>query len=213
MENSVNILFTGSLTSRSGGWSRTFTRQIGVFSMTKFLLSASVAAVALVASTSANAATILWTLNSVVYDDGGTASGTFATDSTTGLATAVNISVTAGPNLSAFTFDGATSQILNNIFFNNQSFVAVNNAFTRYVSFAFVNPLTAPGSNPLNIGIFPNRASWDCANCGNIRYAVSGFATSGAVPEPAAWALMIAGFGLVGGAMRRRQQSVRVTYA
>jgi hypothetical protein len=32
------------------------------------------------------------------------------------------------------------------------------------------------------------------------------------VPEPAAWALMITGFGLVGGAMRRRQ-SVSVTYA
>ena len=28
-----------------------------------------------------------------------------------------------------------------------------------------------------------------------------------AVPEPAAWALMLAGFGLVGGAMRRRQRS------
>ena len=36
---------------------------------------------------------------------------------------------------------------------------------------------------------------------------------AGAVPEPAAWALMLAGFGLVGGAMRRRQRSVRVTYA
>ena len=36
---------------------------------------------------------------------------------------------------------------------------------------------------------------------------------SGAIPEPAAWALMLAGFGLVGGAMRRRQTSVRVTYA
>lgn len=33
-----------------------------------------------------------------------------------------------------------------------------------------------------------------------------------AVPEPASWALMITGFGLVGGAMRRRQ-AVRVTYA
>ncbi len=32
------------------------------------------------------------------------------------------------------------------------------------------------------------------------------------VPEPATWAMLIAGFGLVGGAMRRRQ-SVRVTYA
>ncbi len=35
---------------------------------------------------------------------------------------------------------------------------------------------------------------------------------AGAVPEPASWALMIAGFGLVGGAMRRRQR-VSVSYA
>ncbi len=33
-----------------------------------------------------------------------------------------------------------------------------------------------------------------------------------AVPEPATWAMMIAGFGLVGGAMRRRAK-VQVTYA
>ena len=35
----------------------------------------------------------------------------------------------------------------------------------------------------------------------------------GAVPEPASWAMMIAGFGLVGAAMRRRRVPVRVTYA
>ncbi len=34
-----------------------------------------------------------------------------------------------------------------------------------------------------------------------------------AIPEPASWALMIAGFGLVGGAIRRRRDMVRVTYA
>jgi PEP-CTERM motif len=34
----------------------------------------------------------------------------------------------------------------------------------------------------------------------------------GGVPEPASWALMIAGFGLVGAAMRRRA-AVQVTYA
>jgi hypothetical protein len=37
---------------------------------------------------------------------------------------------------------------------------------------------------------------------------------SGAVPEPATWAMMIAGFGLVGGAMRRKRgQTVKVGYA
>lgn len=35
---------------------------------------------------------------------------------------------------------------------------------------------------------------------------------SGAVPEPAAWAMMLAGFGLVGAAMRRREK-VAVTFA
>jgi hypothetical protein len=33
------------------------------------------------------------------------------------------------------------------------------------------------------------------------------------VPEPATWAMMIGGFGLVGGAMRRRKTQVAVTYA
>ena len=32
---------------------------------------------------------------------------------------------------------------------------------------------------------------------------------SGAVPEPASWAMMLGGFGLVGGAMRRRKTAVR----
>ena len=33
------------------------------------------------------------------------------------------------------------------------------------------------------------------------------FGPTGVVPEPASWAMMIAGFGLVGGAMRRRRES------
>jgi hypothetical protein len=35
----------------------------------------------------------------------------------------------------------------------------------------------------------------------------------GAVPEPASWAMMIAGFGLVGGALRRRTVKTSVTFA
>ncbi len=36
---------------------------------------------------------------------------------------------------------------------------------------------------------------------------------TGAVPEPASWALMIAGIGMVGGAMRRRRVSTKVSFA
>jgi PEP-CTERM motif len=35
----------------------------------------------------------------------------------------------------------------------------------------------------------------------------------GGVPEPATWAMMLFGFGLVGGAVRSRRTSIRVTYA
>ena len=45
---------------------------------------------------------------------------------------------------------------------------------------------------------------------------VTTFETSalGAVPEPATWAMLILGFGVIGGAMRSaRRQAVRVTYA
>lgn len=44
---------------------------------------------------------------------------------------------------------------------------------------------------------------------GNFEYQL----TALGVPEPAAWALMVGGFGFVGGAVRRRRQRMRVTYA
>lgn len=42
--------------------------------------------------------------------------------------------------------------------------------------------------------------------------AFGGTLTFAAVPEPATWALMILGFGLVGGVMRRRERETRVRY-
>ncbi|MHA6721866.1 PEPxxWA-CTERM sorting domain-containing protein [Sphingomonas sp. RS2018] len=62
----------------------------------------------------------------------------------------------------------------------------------------------------------------DCQPAGHTGYVyLDGFGAvtppvSGAVPEPTTWAMMIAGFGMVGGAMRRRQrenQRTKVSFA
>jgi hypothetical protein len=53
-------------------------------------------------------------------------------------------------------------------------------------------------------------AQWESLNgAGDIvRVTLTGDDVSGGVPEPASWALMIAGFAMVGSAMRRRTASV-----
>lgn len=43
----------------------------------------------------------------------------------------------------------------------------------------------------------------------NVVFDIRATSISGAVPEPATWALMIGGFGCVGGAMRRRTSTLR----
>ena len=80
---------------------------------------------------------------------------------------------------------------------------------------AFAPPTNSTLTITLNAAAITNAQS----QLGHGNFAIGGSlnlpgqAAIGAVPEPAAWALMLAGFGLVGGAMRRRQTSVRVTYA
>lgn len=46
-------------------------------------------------------------------------------------------------------------------------------------------------------------------SAGNELSEYSGLITLGGVPEPTSWALMILGFGVIGGAMRRRRAQVR----
>lgn len=48
---------------------------------------------------------------------------------------------------------------------------------------------------------------------GTYRFTLESVNAAGAVPEPSTWAMLILGFGLIGGAMRsRRRQSVQVSY-
>jgi len=64
--------------------------------------------------------------------------------------------------------------------------------------------------NAGTLNFFTGTGSAD--NVGPLLDKVTLSIASGAVPEPAAWAMMLAGFGLVGTAMRRRQK-MAVTFA
>ena len=72
----------------------------------------------------------------------------------------------------------------------NQGFFTINDAFYR------VNQLSGAGTFVGNLGA----------------EGITGI-TAGTVPEPASWAMMIGGFGLVGGAMRRRESATRTATA
>lgn len=56
----------------------------------------------------------------------------------------------------------------------------------------------------------------NCARTGNcdLNFRVTGTTAAGAVPEPATWAMMLAGFGALGFALRRRpRQAARIRFA
>lgn len=78
--------------------------------------------------------------------------------------------------------------------------------FTQFVSSGDLFSLV--GNMPVfNLGTF-NLTS---IVSGNSTLRIS--AAAGAVPEPATWGLMLLGFGVMGGALRRRQTTARIRFA
>jgi PEP-CTERM motif len=112
---------------------------------------------------------------------------------------------------------GVTS--LSSVFYNGD-YLGVDAGATLAASWASGRPLAAYNAahNVAYVSLYPNVAQYGHAT-GDYRrlfanaLAFTGSPSVGAVPEPASWALMIAGFGLVGSAMRRRKPSVSVSYA
>jgi len=78
------------------------------------------------------------------------------------------------------------------------------------VTGAFYNPLVTGAPGPS----WDCRDSWNCPAGGSpvTRYLVSGRASNSlaGVPEPAAWSLMLLGFGALGGALRARRREAVV---
>ena len=112
----------------------------------------------------------------------------------------MNVFCGQGCNWTSTSFNGF---VLSDVFSTVDAFTGVTiNAATNYLGFD-ASRVTFDANN-----IYVNLQGLT-AN-GTITLDIKG--STGAVPEPAAWAMMLAGFGLVGAAMRRRSTTT-VTYA
>lgn len=64
------------------------------------------------------------------------------------------------------------------------------------------------GGQAFGVQSYPNCPNTPASQC-DLNFRVSGTTAAGAVPEPAAWAMMIGGFAMMGGALRRRTRTAQ----
>jgi hypothetical protein len=177
---------------------------------TKLLLAAALAAAS---SIPAQAAEVVWSLQGVNFADGGTASGTFTFNADTNTVTNFALSVTGGNTavFPAFTWDSSTATTVYVGLYGGLNFRSTTSL--RELRLDPVASLTnAGGTVALDLdSIFGG----DCYNCDPFRAFTSGslVASAAAVPEPATWGMMLAGFGAVGWSMRRRRSAAAVLRA
>ena len=155
---------------------------------------------------SAHADTIQWTLSNVTFDGGGTASGTFATDSVSGSMLSYNLTTTAATNVypgynynSGYNYNASSSFILGS---TSTDFEIYSKSFSPSITIMFKNSLTTAG---------PTDAITLLMECGPMcndqRRGLSGgeAISISAVPEPETYAMLLAGLGLIGFTLRPRK--------
>lgn len=173
---------------------------------------------ALVFSSPALAAPVVWTLQDVIFTDGGTASGSFTFDADANAVTAFSISV-AGGNISTFpAFTWADDESFPIVFISpptgNTVFEFKNvddeNPFSRARTLR-IAPETALTDAGGTIALDINEPfSADCFDCIPFRRLAGGSVTAAAlagVPEPMTWSMMILGLLGSGTVLRRRRVS------
>ena len=168
------------------------------------ILCASVAAFAM--TTPAMAAKI-FVLDGVKLQDGGTLTGSFTTNDSLTQLEAINITASANSsiygNFTQFTYDNLSQ--VDWMVLPTQGFrIQVSSLQELRLDFF---PLTVPTANIL--GTSYEKQAGTAARAVTAGHVV--LADTPAVPEPASWAMMIAGFGMIGGALRIRSR--KVTFA
>ncbi len=172
--------------------------------MRKTLLTAFASLTAMMMASAPASAAITFNLNNVNFNGGGSLTGSFTTSDD--LSTLLDFSITTTANNYGFfgNFPGATYTLANasNVLWS--SVLGLSADFSSPISqigLLFAAPLT---SNGTALALSDETVvKWN----GGIRFATSG-TVSAAVPEPATWALMIAGFGIAGASLRRRKVAV-----
>jgi len=176
-----------------------------------FVTKALIGAGAALLSTSSPAAAVLWTVSGATFEDGGILGGSFSYDADLSKILSFSLTVSGG-DTAIFSPVTYTNSISNDSYFNNQENFfnfKLDDIHDRQLRISVSLPLTNAGGI---IDLQANNFAGECFNCNPVRlFAKFGSITSAeaptstAVPEPASWAMMIGGFGIVGAATRRRQ--------
>jgi hypothetical protein len=180
--------------------------------MKKYTLA--VAALAALAASTAQAA-ITYSGSVSAVNTGATASYTITTDGTLGTLSASNftgytLSIngvdSSGTGINNF-LGGNTSATTTALSFDFSAFGALvfydGNSYLCFLGTGQGTCVSEPTPS-IGFGVF----STGPVSAYDPRSGVQVIATAGAVPEPASWAMLIAGFGLTGAAMRRRKVAV-----
>jgi hypothetical protein len=176
--------------------------------------TAAAAAIALgMGGAAAHASLIDWTLSNGAFDDGGSFSGTFTFDSVADAITAWDVT-TGSPALfgpgAHYSSPGGCVAIFCNDASDNGSGPDFEFAIFIFGStFSLTNiPMGTPGTVTGLTGSESGAAFSPIGPYPFSRNVIGGTATGVlATPEPAAWALMIGGFGMAGAALRGKRRA------
>lgn len=161
------------------------------------------AALAVAAFSAPASAAVVFNLSNVHLVDGGQLTGTVTTSDD--LSTLLDFSIVSTPKSSVHgNFAGATYTLADATYTSWNPALGLSALFLQSLStlsLYVADPLSATGAS---LAAASNEVVWGKGT----RWAVSGELVAqqqpGLVPEAATWAMMLAGFGLVGLSMRRR---------